>query len=380
MRISESMPGTVKPPAIDVFIGTKAQYIKTAPLLRLLTADGIAYRLIDSGQHARTAADLRRFLGVHEPDAMLQDRGNIKTVFEALRWLLANLLLTVFRPSVLRRRFFSNGPGFCIIHGDTPSTLLGLIMAKRAGKRIVHIEAGLRSHNLLRPFPEELIRIICMKLSDVLFAPSDWAEVNLRKMKVRGQIFNTRQNTNIEALAYAMEKGQPQLRREGRPYCVVTMHRVETIMSEKRLRFVIKVIERLANDRTVVFVRHDPTEKKLADFGLQLELDSLKNIVQQRLMPHHEFVHLIADAEFVMTDGGSIQEESFYLGRPCLVMRSETERQEGIGDNVVMGQFDWPTIEAFLDSYKSRERETRIETHAPSVMILDALKSLKTAI
>ncbi len=88
---------------------------------------------------------------------------------------------------MLRDHLFSPGPGLCIIHGDTPSTLLGLIMAKRVGKTVVHLEAGLRSFNLLRPFPEELIRIICMKLSDILFAPSDWSEGNLRNRSVQQQ-------------------------------------------------------------------------------------------------------------------------------------------------------------------------------------------------
>ncbi len=145
---------------IDVFIGTKAQYINTAPLMRLLTARGIPYHLIDSGQHAKTAADLREFLGVKEPDAALQDEGNIKTIWQAFRWFARNVSLTIFAPHVLREVLFSPGPGTCIIHGDTPSTLLGLIMAKRVGKKIVHLEAGLRSFNLRRPFPEELIRII----------------------------------------------------------------------------------------------------------------------------------------------------------------------------------------------------------------------------
>lgn len=309
---------------------------------------------------------------------MLQDRGNIKTVLEAARWFLINVWLALFRPALLRRRLFSDRPGYCVIHGDTPSTLLGLLMAKRVGKTVVHLEAGLRSFKLFRPFPEEIIRIICMHFSDILIAPSDWAEQNLRRMKVRGKIINVGQNTNVEALYYALERGRPDPAIT-RPYCVVTMHRVETILSEARLRFVLQVIRRIARDMTVVFVRHDPTEKKLADFGLQAELDSIAGVVQRRLLPHPDFVHLIANAEFVVTDGGSIQEECFYLDRPCLVMRSETERQEGLDCNVVMGAFDWPTIEGFLASYRGKVRGGRVENLAPSRLISQSLRAIAPA-
>ena len=305
----------------------------------------------------------------------MQDRGNIKTVLEAARWFIKNTLMTLFRPGALRRHLFSGGPGICVIHGDTPSTLLGLLMAKRAGKTIVHLEAGLRSFNLFRPFPEEIIRIICMRFSDVLIAPSDWAEDNLRRMRLKGRIINVGQNTNIEALYYALERGaaDPELTT---PYCVVTMHRVETIMSAERLKFVLKVIERISRDLKVVFVQHDPTEKKLWDFKLLGDLESMDGVHLRKLMPHPEFVRLIAEAEFVVTDGGSIQEECYYLDRPCLVMRSETERLEGLDGNVMMGRFDWPTIEDFLGKYAGMANGGRVPNHEPSRLISDSLSSM----
>jgi UDP-N-acetylglucosamine 2-epimerase len=360
---------------IDVFIGTKAQYIKTAPLLRLFAERGISYRLIDSGQHAQIASELRGFLGVKEPDAVLQNEGNIKTVRQAFRWFARNILITMFAPRILRERLFSAGAGPCIIHGDTPSTLLGLIMAKRAGKAVVHLEAGLRSFNLLRPFPEELIRIICMKLSDVLFAPSDWAESNLRKMRVRGRVFNIGQNTNVEAMYYALE-------RAGRgtapttPYCVVTFHRVETIMNRGRVRFILRMMKHLAKSIHVVFVQHDATINKLDDFGLQEEFLAIKNLTPRPLQSHADFVHLIDRAEFVITDGGSIQEECAYMAKPCLVMRSETERREGLDSVVRLSNFDWNEVLGFLDAYKGLGTGGRVPNQKSSERVLRALAEL----
>jgi UDP-N-acetylglucosamine 2-epimerase len=360
---------------IDVFIGTKAQYIKTAPLLRLFTERNIPYRLIDSGQHAKTAAELRGFLGVKEPDAALQDEGNIKSVWQAFRWFSRNILVTLFAPKVLRERLFSPGSGPCIIHGDTPSTLLGLIMAKRAGKAVIHLEAGLRSFNLLRPFPEELIRIICMKFSDVLFAPSDWAEANLRKMGTRGRIYNIGQNTNVEAMYYALENGARGAT-PPKPYCVVTFHRVETIMNRGRVRFLLRMFEHLTQSIQVVFVQHDATIKKLVDFDLLDAFVANKRVTAVPLQSHADFVNLIDQSEFVITDGGSIQEECAYLGKPCLVMRSETERREGLDGVVQLSNFEWDKMVGFLATYGSLKAEGRIQNLKSSERVLEALAAL----
>lgn len=360
---------------IDVFIGTKAQYIKTAPLLRLFAERGVPYRLIDSGQHAKIAAELRGFLGVKEPDAALRSEGNIKTVWQAFLWFARNLWITAFTPRILRETLFSPGGGPCIIHGDTPSTLLGLIMAKRAGKKLVHLEAGLRSFNLLRPFPEELIRIICMAWSDVLFAPSDWAEANLRKMRVRGRVYNIGQNTNVEAMYYALEKGGRELASAG-PYCVVTFHRVETIMSRRRVRFMLDVIKHVAKSINVIFVQHDATAKKLVDFGLLDELQTVSGVTLKPLQAHAEFVNLIDRAEFVMSDGGSIQEECAYLAKPCLVMRSETERREGLDSVVRLSNFDWNEVMQFIGTYKELKTNDRTPNQKSSERVFKILTDL----
>ena len=370
---------------IDVFIGTKAQYIKTAPLLRLFDERGIAYHLIDSGQHATIAVELRRFLKIKEPDAILQDRGNIKTIWQAALWFVKNILVTLFRPSILRERIFSPGRGLCIIHGDTPSTLLGLIMAKRVGKKIVHLEAGLRSFNVLRPFPEELIRIVCMKMSDILFAPSDWAEDNLKKMKARGRVINLGQNTNVEALYYALQErestsGSSEITPEiPERYCVVTFHRVETIMNQRRVRFMLRAIDYIAERVFVVFVQHDPTEKKLADYGL---LDNLKTNSKVMLLPlqgHGDFLKLIDKAEFVISDGGSIQEECAYLDKPCLVMRSETERLEGLDSVVRLSNFDWGALTDFVANYEGLKKGQQAKNMKPSEQILRVLMEMQPA-
>jgi UDP-N-acetylglucosamine 2-epimerase len=333
---------------------------------------GIDYELIDSGQHATFASGLRKELGVKEPDIALVSKGNIKSVGEAARWFLRYIAIAILRPSILKKEIFTKGPGLCVIHGDTPSTLLSLILAKRAGLTIAHIEAGLRSWNLLRPFPEELIRIICMRFADLLFAPSDWALGNLRTMKVKGQIVNLGQNTNVEALYHALETGEHPTAVE-RPYCLMTIHRVETILRRRRLKLVVEIAESLAKTMRVVFVLHDPTRKQLEDQGLLERIVKNEHITSTGLIEHAAFLNYLVGAEFVITDGGSIQEEAFYLDVPCLVLRRETERTEGLDANVQLAKFDRRLISAFLAEYRDLRRGQRARNRRPSEKILVAL-------
>lgn len=357
-------------PPIYVLIGTKAQYIKTAPLLRLMQERGIDYVLIDSGQHAAFAKGLRRELEVKEPDVILADSGNIKSVGAAALWFARQCVTCLLGRRHLERRVFLRGRGICILHGDTPSTLIGLMLAKRAGQKVVHIEAGLRSYNILKPFPEELVRVICMRFSDLLFAPSDWAFENIRRMRVKGEVVNVGQNTNVEAMYFSLRHAPEDTPAE--PFALMTIHRVETILNRSRLTRVVDLALQIAERTRLVFVLHDPTVVKLRRYGLIDKLAGHPQIETTGLVDHKRFLRLIERALFVVTDGGSIQEECHYLDVPCLVMRSETERQEGIGSNVVISGFDDAKIAAFLAGHQGLRRGYRVENLRSSETILEA--------
>lgn len=360
-----------KVPQIYVLIGTKAQYIKTAPLLRLMQDRGIDYVLIDSGQHAEFTKALRRELEVKEPDVLLADSGNIKSVAAAAVWFARQGLICLFGWRHLKRKVFTRGHGICVLHGDTPSTLIGLMLAKRAGQKVAHIEAGLRSYNLLKPFPEELIRVICMRFSDLLFAPSDWAFDNIQKMRVKGEVVNVGQNTNVEAMYFSLRHAPEDTPTE--PFALMTIHRVETILNRSRLTRVVHLALQIAERLRVVFILHDPTVEKLTQYGLMDKLLDHPLIETTSLIDHKRFLRLIERSRFVVTDGGSIQEECHYLDVPCLLMRSETERQEGIGTNVVINGFDEAQAATFLDDHQSLRRGYRVESLHSSQTILDTM-------
>jgi len=356
---------------LSFFIGTKAQYIKTAPLIRIMIKENVPFRLIDTGQHAAFTKKLRQALEVPEPDVTLKTDGNIVTILQAAQWFLYYCFVASFRPGWIKRELFPKGPGICVIHGDTPSTLLSLVLAKRAGQKVAHLEAGLRSYNWLSPFPEEIIRVLCMRFSDYLFAPSSWAVDNIKAMGISGKVIGIGQNTNIEALYYSLSKSAD--RPFDSPYAVMNIHRVETILSKERLTFVAHLVRRLSKNYHVIFVLHEPTAVKLKAYGLRDMLEHCRGVSVLPLIDHPTFVQLVDGAEFVITDGGSIQEECSYLDVPCLVMRTETERQEGVGETVRLGQFDEKTIDGFLADYKRMRQGKRVQNHYPSKIVFNAL-------
>lgn len=358
---------------IHIFIGTKAQYIKTAPLIRLLDQRGIGYRLIDSGQHASLTKTLRRELGVREPDVCLRRGEDIASLPRAALWMLKVIISAALRPGKMAERVFGGrGNGVCVIHGDTPTTLLSVFLARRAGLPLAHLEAGLRSFNYLNPFPEELIRVVAMKRAHLLFAPSAGALANLERMDLKGEKHDLGVNTNLEALKYSRsQRHEPPA--DISDYALFVIHRVETLHNRKRMRVVLDLIHRLARVKQLVFVLHPPTELILKKRGEYQRLDEHDNITLRPLLPHAEFVNLLDHADFVVTDGGSIQEECYYLGTPCLLMRKKTERDEGIGENALLSEFRGERIDHFVDHWKDFRREPSDNGTAPLDSVIERI-------
>jgi UDP-N-acetylglucosamine 2-epimerase (non-hydrolysing) len=353
---------------IHVFLGTKAQYIKTAPLLRLMDERGIDYRLIDSGQHAALSTGLRQELGVREPDHVLGGSKDITTVPQALAWS-AGLASRLLSRTSLRRDVFGGDGGICVVHGDTPSTFLSALMAKRAGLQTAHLEAGLRSRRLLHPFPEELIRLAVMRTSDVLFAPDAAAEANLRELRLRGEIVRVSANTVVEALQHSLRDAPPA----GSGPVVITMHRVENLHSRRRTEELVELACLVAAERPVTFVQHGPTSDTLAKHGHDRRLRQA-GVELVPLQRHEVFTRGLAAAPFVVTDGGSVQEECALLGVPTLVWRLSTERDDGLGANVVLSRYDTAVVETFLVDHPGLRVPPATERHTPSVQILEVLE------
>jgi len=376
---------------IHVFLGTKAQYIKTAPLLRLLDARGVEYRLIDSGQHAALSGGLRDELGVRAPDHLLAEGEDITRIPQAAWWAL-KLAAKLLSGRRLRTEVFGGQGGVCVVHGDTPSTLLSTLMAKRAGLDVAHLEAGLRSKHLFHPFPEELIRVVVMRLADLLFAPDEEAVDNLRRMKASGEVVLLPGNTVVEALHHELElrdrSGQEAARAADAEVddagtqrgetgatpapAIVTMHRVENLNRRERVDQLVSLVEYLAARQPVRFVQHGPTIDTLTRRGYDERLRAA-GVELVGLATHGEFVAMLADAPFVITDGGSIQEECALLGTPTLLWRGHTERPDGVGRNVVISGYDRAVIRAFIADPAVHRVDPADTGASPSEVVLEHL-------
>ncbi len=358
-------------PLIQVLFGTKAEAIKLAPVLTEMDKRGVPYRLVETGQHGGFLPGLRVELGLREPDVCLGGDRDADTVARAVIWgiRLAQRLASARR---LRDEVFGNRDGVCLVHGDTPSTLLSALMARRAGLRVAHLESGLRSHSWRHPFPEELIRVAVMRLAHVLFAPDGDAVANLEALvaegRVRGRVVATSANTGVEALRSALGPVGPGVAGSGP--VVATMHRVENLHDDARFEGFLALLGRLA--RPAVFVVHPPTEAVLSDRGGRAVVEDM-GVATSGLVPYGEFTAMLAAAPYVVTDGGSIQEECARLGVPTLLWRDRTERPDGIGANVVLARYDDDVVGAFLADPQALRRPVALGDERPSAEVVDVL-------
>lgn len=362
-------------PIMTVFvcIGTIAELIKLGPVIIALRDHGVRVVGVATGQNDLTQSDIFPLVFPSGIADWVRQRPPRPTAWAFGFWAVACALCApvalwrIFRQHRVRRPRL-------IVHGDTISTLIGSVAGWLAGAEIVHVEAGLRSFNLLRPFPEELCRVGVSKLATWAFCPGEWAVNNLRATRIR-HIIDTQENTLVDAMqmALAMPISVELKARLPEQYFLFICHRQENLFDAQFLRLIVERMEAAAEDLPCVTILHQPA---LAAFEREALLDRLQNnprIVPLSRQGYIDFTHLLQGSEYIVTDGGSNQEESCYLGKPCLVLRKETERQEGLGENVVLSMKDPVTIEAFLKEPMRYNRRPIVAGISPSQRIASAL-------
>jgi UDP-N-acetylglucosamine 2-epimerase (non-hydrolysing) len=352
---------------IHVLLGTKAQYLKTAPLLWRFDQQAVPYRLVDVGQHARLSVGLRSELGIRSPDLLLGGDRDVTSIPQAVVWS-SGLAGRLFSRRRLRAEVFADAPGLAVVHGDTPSTLLSALMARRSGLPVAHLEAGLRSGHLLHPFPEELIRVVVMRWSNLLFAPDATAAANLKRMGVAGRVIRLAGNTSLETLRRDLGDPPPP----GSGPAVVTMHRVENLHRRRRVAEMVGLVEKISATGPVTFVLHEPTIAALARRGDQHRL-AAAGVELMPLQPHRVFSRMLSAARLVVTDGGSIQEECALLGVPTLLWRGSTERRDGIDANVVLSRYRPEVVDRFVADPDRYRRPLQDPVVSPSEQIFSVL-------
>jgi UDP-N-acetylglucosamine 2-epimerase (non-hydrolysing) len=357
---------------IICLIGTRAQLIKMAPVILELERRQIALHLVMTGQHRETMEQLFSDFAVRTKPVYLYEGKEITGIVQMGAWFLRCLMKSLtqaekYVPQSKEKR------DIILVHGDTFSTLLGALVGKLRGIKVAHIEAGLRSKNIFHPFPEELTRLVVSRLSYFSFCPGDWAYANLEKHSTIR--VDTHHNTLIEAVDLALKSPSDSCAGKFKEFGVVSIHRFENVFNSRRLTSILDLVEKAAAQYPLIFVLHPATRKRLIGFGLFSRMESNPNIKLTPRMGYIDFVRLLKQAEFVISDGGGNQEELSYLGIPTLLMRKATERQEGLNSTATLCRYDAGIMAKFLASLTSIDRTTKVITTSPSKIIVDTLAS-----
>ena len=238
----------------------------------------------------------------------------------------------------IMRRFeavaLAEKPDVVVVYGDVNSTVAAALVCSKLLVRVAHVEAGLRSFD--RTMPEEINRLVTDRLSDFLFTPSSDGDENLAKEGIaKDKIFFVG-NVMIDTLINLLPVAE-NCPKDGLPerYALVTLHRPSNVDDSETLKRILGSLAEVSEQLAVVFPAHPRTRQRLADFGIKVEKLHLLDPV-----PYIEFLALQRDATVVITDSGGIQEETTYLGVPCLTVRNNTERPitTTLGTNVLVGQ------------------------------------------
>jgi len=304
-----------------VIAGTRPEIIKVAPIIRSLQSSGIEFSFILTGQHydhklsKQMISDL--LLPYPDFDIKLEKRSPASQIAE---------IMTRLEP--LMKPMES---GYAIIQGDTNSVLSASLTAVKLGIQIAHVEAGLRSYDWR--MPEEHNRRMVDHISNILFAPTQQDKINLINEGVYGSVYVTG-NTVIDAIREHLPIAQRQSRImetiDASEYVLVTLHRSENVDLKDRLSLIIRAL--IDSSISIIFPLHPRTEKKLKEFDLYDGIMSAKNIQIVPPQGYLDFLVLMKNCKFIVTDSGGIQEEatSPEISKRVLVLRNSTERPEAI--------------------------------------------------
>ena len=283
--------------------GTRPELIKLIPLIRKFEEHKINFITLFSGQHEDLIKDFSSL--VRKPDIILE---NIMEKGQTLNRLISKILLKL--DNIFNAYDIKN----VIIQGDTSTAYAIALSAFHHQKKIIHVEAGLRTHDKYSPFPEEMNRSIISKLTDIHLCPTVNAVENLKKEGINDNVFNTG-NTIVDMFNIIDQKSQSK----EEDYFLVTLHRREN-RGEKMIKMWSQLNE-LSKKYNIIYITHP---------SLPESKDILKNIKLLDPQGYIPMVNLIKNCKGIITDSGGLQEEAVCAGKKVLVCRDTTERPETI--------------------------------------------------
>ena len=298
--------------------GARPNFMKIAPIARKSAEAPEAFecKLIHTGQHygANMSQVFFDELDLPKPNVNLEVGSGSHAVQTAQ-------IMKRFEPVLLDFK-----PHWVVVPGDVNSTLACTLVASKLGFPVAHVEAGLRSFD--RNMPEEINRLVTDQLADLLFTPSRDGNENLRHEGVPEEKIRFVGNVMIDTLVRLLPKAEerwPYLKeRFGLDrFVLATLHRPSNVDDSATLAEILAALGEIARELPVVFPVHPRTRSRVEESGLSL---SSRNLLLLEPMGYLDFLSLEAHASLVLTDSGGVQEETTYLGVPCLTARPNTER------------------------------------------------------
>lgn len=308
--------------------GTRPEAIKVAPIVKALEgSDQFDCVVAVTGQHREMLDQVNELFGIvpaHDLN-IIQPRQTLNSIF-------AKILEGVDRILLEER------PDAIVVQGDTTTSTAAAIAAFNLQIPVVHAEAGLRSFDIMSPFPEEANRKLTSQIASLHLAPTRVSKANLLRESVDEAGVYITGNTVIDALLEVVDKRipftDPQLAEveqrvaDGTKVVLVTTHRREN--QGEAMRGVGRALARLARENAEVLFVLPAHKNPVVREAVLPFLEGLENVVVTEPLAYGEFTHMLSLANVVLTDSGGVQEEAPGLGKPVLVMRENTERPEAV--------------------------------------------------
>jgi UDP-N-acetylglucosamine 2-epimerase (non-hydrolysing) len=294
--------------------------------------DRVEQILVHTGQHYdRNMSDnFFKQLEIPEPDINLGVGGGSHAEQTAR-------IMIEFEKVLLQQK-----PGLVVVVGDVNSTIACSLVASKMGVRVAHVEAGLRSFD--RTMPEEINRILTDAISDYLFTTEASARENLRREGIPDAKVHFVGNVMIDTLTHCVKKingaALPYDGLREHDYAVITLHRPSNVDDAAKLEKILDAFLEISRRIRLVMLLHPRTSKNIETFGLDRKLGKISQSgIVAGPIGYLEMLRLNKGARMVITDSGGLQEETTYLGIPCLTMRENTERPSTVelGTNVLVG-------------------------------------------
>lgn len=303
---------------IVTVVGARPQFVKAAVLRKNAALYGLNEVLVHTGQHYDHQMSEIFFseLNIAPPDHTL----DLKRRSHA--GMTGEIMAGVEQILELEK------PDWCLVYGDTNSTLAAALAAAKLHIPVCHVEAGLRSFNKL--MPEEINRVLTDHVSQALFCSTDTSVANLKNENIVEGVYKVGDIMYDAVKMFSKVQTRDQIYEKykleaGLPVALVTMHRAENVGTCERLRMLLEQITELGKDMQLVFPVHPNTLNKIKEYGLSL---GAFHVVPP--LSYLETQGLLAQSSLVITDSGGLQKEAYFHGVRCVTMREETEWIETI--------------------------------------------------